>query len=117
MRILLLASVLLLAGCIGVNIPLYDRQPEIAKVDARMYAIKKRLAVTSGKLDPVIARRHADLIHLFYTAMEVAFADGDAEKFQLMLNRTNAQLDALNRLIESTRPAKPMGLIVPEVAL
>ncbi|KKL98072.1 hypothetical protein LCGC14_1828090 [marine sediment metagenome] len=117
MKRLLLIPILLLTGCVSVNKPLYGLQPEIVRVDARMVVIKKRLAFTSGKLDPVIARRHADLIHLFYTAFEVAFADGDAEKFQLMLNRTNAQLDALNRLIESTRPAKPMGLIVPEVAL
>jgi len=120
MRILLLASVLLLAGCVALNQPLYDRQPEIAKVDARIKSINQQLnflTMLGVDLDLVSAQRHKDLVSVFYTAFEVAFADGDAEKFQLMLNRTNAQLDALNRLIESTRPAKPMGLIVPEVAL
>ncbi|KKM17483.1 hypothetical protein LCGC14_1675310 [marine sediment metagenome] len=37
--------------------------------------------------------------------------------FQLNLNRVNAQIDALNRLMESARPAKPIGLTVPEVSL
>ncbi len=120
MKTLLLIPILLLAGCVAVNKPLYDRQPEIVKVDARMETMKRQLSfldMMGVDLDLEVARRHVDLIGVFYSAFEVAFADGDAEKFQLMLNRTNAQLDALNRLIDTASPAKPMGLTVPEVAL
>ena len=120
MRTSLLISILLLAGCVAARMPLYDRQPEIVKVDARMTTMKQQLGflgMMGAELDMVAARRHIDLIGVFYSAFEVAFADGDNEKFQLMINRVNAQIDDLNRLIESARPVKPMSLIVPEISL
>ncbi len=120
MKPLLLIPILLLAGCVTVSMPLYDRQPEIVKVDARIKTTTQKLAfltMLGADIDQVVARRHRDLVSVFYAAFEVAFADGDSKKFQLMLNRVNAQIDALNRLIEAARPAKPMGLTVPEVAL
>ena len=120
MRTLLLIPVLLLTSCVTVSIPLYDRQPEIVKVDARMKVTRQKLAVLRMLgiyLDMTAVQRHKDLMSVFYIAFEVAFADGNAEKFQLNLNRVNAQIDALNRLIESVRPVKPMGLTVPEVSL
>ena len=120
MKTLLLIPILLLAGCIGVNTPLYDRQPEIVKVDARIKTINIQLnflKMLGVNVDLVAAQRHRDLVSVFYTGFEMAFADGDAEKFQLMLNRVNAQLDALKRLIEAASPMKPMGLTVPEISL
>ena len=120
MRILLLIPILLLTSCMAVNQPLYNKQPEIVKVDARMKATKAQLrflAMMKADLDPVAIRRHSDLISVFYVAFEVAFADGDAEKFQLNLNRVNAQIDALDRMMKSVTSVKPTGLTVPEVAL
>ena len=120
MRTLLLIPILLLTSCMAMSTPLYDRQPEIVKVDARMKTMRSKLDFldrVGADLDLKVARRHIDLIGVFYAAFEVAFADGDAEKFQLMLNRVHAQMDALDRLIESARPAKPTGLTVPEVSL
>ena len=103
-----------------MNMPLYDRQPEIVKVDARMKTMKAQLGfldMIGADLDLKVARRHIDLIGVFYSAFEVAFADGDNKKFQLNLNRVNAQIDAMNRLMAESKPVKPMGLTVPEVAL
>ncbi|KKL63638.1 hypothetical protein LCGC14_2173130 [marine sediment metagenome] len=120
MKTLLLIPILLLAGCIASNQPLYDRQPEIVKVDAQIKSINQQLSfltMLGVDLDLVSARRHKDLISVFYTAFEVAFADGNAEKFQLMLNRVNAQIDALNRLMDEVNLIKPMDLEVPEVSL
>ena len=119
-RTLILIPILLLTSCMAVSQPLYDRQPDIVKVDARMKTMTQKLSVLAMLgigMDRVAVRRHRDLISVFYVAFEVAFADGDAEKFQLMLNRTNAQIDALNRLIEAVKPAKPMGLTAPKVSL
>ncbi len=120
MRTLLLIPILLLAGCISANTPLYDRQPDIVKVDARKKTQEAELTFLQriwADLDLVVARRHIDLISVFYTAFEVAFADGDAEKFQLNLNRVNAQMDTLDRLIEAARPMRPTGLTVPKASL
>ena len=123
MKTLYLIPILLLAGCIALNQPLYDRQPEIVKVDARKKTMEKKLIflkMIRADLDLVAVRRHIDLISVFYSAFEVAFADGDAGKFQLMLNRVNAQIDALNRLMDAVKPVKPVkpiGLTVPEISL
>ena len=120
MKRLLLIPILLLAGCVGLNTPLYDRQPEIVKVDARLKTMKARLGfldMIQVDLETAVVKRHIDLIHAFYTTMEVAFADGNTEKFQLNLNRVNAQVDALTRLLDSAKSVKPMGLKVPGDAI
>ncbi|KKL06765.1 hypothetical protein LCGC14_2592750 [marine sediment metagenome] len=107
MKTLLLIPILLLTGCMALNKPLYDRQPEIVKVDARMKTVNKQLGfldMIGADLDLVAARRHIDLIGVFYSAFEVAFADGDAEKFQSMINRINTQVDALEDLIAEAKP-------------
>ncbi len=117
MRTLLLIPILLLAGCIGVNMPLYDRQPEIVKVDTEMGTIKAKLdflIMIDADLDLVAVKRHIDLIHVFYTAMEVAFANGDTDKYQLMMNRINVHIAFLNALIEEVQSMKPTSLTVPE---
>ena len=107
MKILLFIPALLLIGCVVVSIPLYDKQPDIVKVDAQIRTIKRQVeffSMMGMELDLVAAQAHVDLISAFYTAMEIAFVDGDAEKFQSMINRINTQVDALEDLIAEAKP-------------
>ena len=112
MKTLLLIPILLLVGCVALNKPLYDRQPEIVEVDRQNGIIIKKLKFLDKfdiYIDRVAVKRHIDIIHAFYTAMELAFVDGYKEKFELMIARINARIAMLNALLKESKSNSLVG--------